>query len=132
MCKIGDIIVIEKYRHGNEILSKHSFIVVDDKNGTIMGFAFDMAAVVMSSFKSEEQRRKKLSYPGNMELLNSDTETVPDNGKDGFIKADQLYLFRRENIDFTVIGTINEEKLEALLDFMESGKFEVTTITDNL
>ena len=38
MCKLGDIIVIDKYygEDGAE-LSKHSFVVINDKNGIVLG-----------------------------------------------------------------------------------------------
>lgn len=33
MCKVRDIIVIKKYKHNGNELSKHSFVVIDDKDG---------------------------------------------------------------------------------------------------
>ena len=63
MCKLGDIILVENYigDDGKEI-NQHSFVVVSDEKGTIAGLDYSMVASVISSFKSEEQRQKKLKY----------------------------------------------------------------------
>lgn len=76
-------------------MRRHSFVVVDDKDGEIQGLPYDMVCNVFSSFKNDEQRKRKLSYPGNFPLANEDTVTVPDNGKSGYIKTDQLYFLIR-------------------------------------
>ena len=64
MCQVGDIILVDHYSDNGKTLSKHSFVVIDDNNGTIEGMSYDMICNVLSSFKSEEQKRRKLSYPG--------------------------------------------------------------------
>ena len=63
MCKLGDIIVVNKYigDDGNEI-NQHSFVVVTDEGGTIAGIEYSIVAAAISSFKNEENRRKKLLY----------------------------------------------------------------------
>ena len=38
MCKIGDIILIERYKDREKTLGRHSFVVVDDQDGEIHGF----------------------------------------------------------------------------------------------
>ncbi len=65
MCKIGDIILIERYKDREKTLGRHSFVVVDDKDGEIQGLPYDIICNVFSSFKSEEQKKRKLSYSGN-------------------------------------------------------------------
>jgi hypothetical protein len=37
MCKIGDIIVVQKYKSDGIELSKHSFVVIEDNGGDIKG-----------------------------------------------------------------------------------------------
>lgn len=45
MCKYGDIIVIDKYKTEDGFdMSRHSFIVVDDREGIIKGFSYDIIA----------------------------------------------------------------------------------------
>lgn len=72
MCKVGDIIVVNNY---------------------------DIICNVMSSFKNEEQRRKKLSYPGNFPITHNDSAVINGNEKDGYIKAEQLYYFNKEKLN---------------------------------
>ena len=86
MCKIGDIILIERYKARGKTLRRHSFVVIDDQDGKIQGLPYDMICNVFSSFKSEEQKKRKLSYSGNFPIANEDTHTQPDNGKSGYVK----------------------------------------------
>ena len=65
MCKIGDIILVEKYKSGNKEIGKHSFIVIEDKNGIIEGLPYDFIGNVLSSFKDEKQKQRKL-YSGSV------------------------------------------------------------------
>lgn len=130
-CKIGDIIVVKNYISHGEKLSQHSFVVLDTTNGQIRGLDYDLVCNVMSSFHSEEHRKKKLSYEGNFEYSPSDQIVEHGNGKRGFIKADQLYYFNSDTIEYYVIGSIVPNLLEALMIFATKlGNIEV--ITDNL
>ena len=54
MCKMGDIIVVNKYigDDGKEI-GKHSFVVINDEGGTISGLDYTMVSSAISSFKNE-------------------------------------------------------------------------------
>ena len=66
MCKLGDIIVVNKYIGENgKHIGRHSFIVIDDNEDIIRGIEYTHIATVISSFKSKEQKRKKLNYKGN-------------------------------------------------------------------
>ena len=56
MCQIGDIIIINQYKDRNNVISKHSFVVIDDENGTIQGLLYDFVANALSSFKKEYQK----------------------------------------------------------------------------
>lgn len=132
MCKTGDIIIVRDFKSYGKRISPHSFIVISDENGEVEGMPYDFACNMLSSFKSEEQKEHKLSYPGNYEIKNSDTVTNPDNGKDGFVKADQLYLFKKEKIDYVIIGTVLPDVMDSLLKFINEGDFKIEQITDNL
>lgn len=132
MCKIGDIIVVDSYKDHNKILRRHSFIVIDDKDGIVEGLPYHLICNVLSSFKNEEQKKRKLSYPGNFPVANEDTVTNPDNGLDGFVKTDQLYYFSKDKISYQVIGNVVPEILELIFDYIEESDFDIITITDNL
>lgn len=132
MCQIGDIIIVNQYKDGNNIISKHSFVVIDDENGTIQGLSYDFVANALSSFKDNKQRKRKLSYSGNFAITSNDTVTTPHNNKDGYIKADQLYYFAKDKISYRVIGQIKEDVFNDLMDFIENSEFELFDIVDNL
>ena len=132
MCKIGDIIIINNYIDNGINLSRHSFVVLDDEDGKIQGLSYDMVCNVMSSFKDGNHKNRKLNYPGNFPISSNDTHTNPNNGRDGYIKADQLYYFNKEKIDFQVIGSMNKESLEKLIKFIEELEIDIKEIIDNL
>ena len=132
MCKIGDIILVDNYKDNGCNLNKHSFIVIEDENGTIEGVPYDFICNVMSSFKNDEQKLRKLRYPGNFPISHNDTVTDPHNTKDGFVKTDKLYYFKKDNINFKVIGNVIPEVLDMIFDFIENSDFEFSHIIDNL
>lgn len=74
MCKIGDIIVVRKYiGDDNKIIDKqHSFVVIDDNPDVVEGISYDLVTNIMSSFKDEEHRKRKLSYKENLEITSDD------------------------------------------------------------
>lgn len=117
MCKLGDIIVVKEFigEDGTKI-KRHSFIVVNDKPGFIEGIGYDFVTNVMSSFKDEEHRRKKLRFEENLEIIDDDIMSdKPTNNKSGFIKADQLIYFDKKKIDYYVLGRISDDLLDELL-----------------
>ena len=132
MCQIGDIIIINQYKDKDSIISKHSFVVIDDENGTIQGLPYDFVANALSSFKNPKQKKRKLSYPGNFAITSNDTVTNPHNNKDGYIKADQLYYFAKDKISYRVIGQIKEDVFNDLIEFIENSDFQLLDIVDNL
>ncbi len=132
MCAVRDIIVIENYLHNEKAIGKHSFVVIDDTPDKIEGVSYDMICNAMSSFKDEKQRKRKLSYPGNFPVSANQEDIKSGNDKEGYIKADQLYYFNKNKIQYKVIGQINEDVFEELLNFIENGSFEIISITDNL
>lgn len=117
MCKLGDIIVVKKYiGDDGKTIGKHSFVVINDKPGFIEGLQYDLVTNVMSSFKDEEQRMKKLRFEENVEILSKHiNSTLPSNDKSGFIKSDQLIYFDKSKIDYYVLGHIDNELLDELM-----------------
>lgn len=85
----------------------------------------------MSSFHSEEHRKKKLGYPGNFEYSAEYENIKNGHGKDGFIKAEQFYYFDRAKTDFYVLGNVAPELFNALIEFINSLE-EIEEIIDNL
>lgn len=131
MCKVGDIIVVRNYVSQGKTINRHSFVVLSTEQGKIQGLDFDLVCNVMSSFSSEEQRKKKMGYPGNFEYPASAENIQNGHGRSGYIKAEQLYLFNRKNTDFYVLGNVDPELFNALIDFINQLK-DIEVITDNL
>ena len=129
MCKIGDIILVDGYIRDGEQIGRHSFVVLSDEKGQIQGLDYDIVCNVMSSFHSEEHKRKKLSYKGNFPIASHDTNATK---KDGYIKAEQFYYFDKSKTDFIVIGNMVEEVFNRLIDFIESLDIEIEHVVDNL
>lgn len=134
MCKIGDIIVVDRYSsHGNQ-LNRHSFVVLDDTNGNIQGVPYDFVSLVFSSFKSDSQKKKKLEYPGNFPIVAEDVSVVGNN-RDGYVKAEQFYYFNKNKISYTIIGSMNADIFNLLVDFINDlihRGIQFEQITDNL
>ncbi len=38
MCKVGDIILVNRYRHNGQDISKYSYIEINDENGKYRPF----------------------------------------------------------------------------------------------
>jgi hypothetical protein len=132
MCNVGDIILIDKYVHNGHEISKHTFVVMDVDNGEIQGLDYDIIGNVMSSFKDEGQKKKKLSFPGNFPILHSEQNVQNSNKKDGYIKAEQLYYFKSDKINYKVIGYISIDAYKRLVDFITNLSIDFEQIVDNL
>lgn len=131
MCRVGDIIVIREYISQGKKLGQHSFVVLQDNGGKICGMDYDLVCNVMSSFHSEDHRKRKLKFPGNLEYSASEEAVKNGHGKGGYIKADQLYYFREADIDYFVIGNVSPELYKRLVDLISSLD-TIEDITDNL
>jgi len=116
MCKVGDIIVVDKYigDDGKEV-NKHSFIVIDDNHSQIGGLDYDFVSCVMSSFKNEEHRKRKLKFEENIEITSDDIASGKTNSKSGFVKADQLFYFDKKKIKYFVLASVDPELLDELI-----------------
>ena len=117
MCKIGDIIVVKKYigDDGEVIDKQHSFVVIDDNRDEVGGISYDLVANVMSSFKDEEHRKEKLSHKENLEIVSDNIISNTKNGKNGYIKADQLFYFDKSKLDYYVFASISNELFDELI-----------------
>ena len=131
MCRVGDIIVKREYISQGKKLGQHSFVVLQDNGGKICGMDYDLVCNVMSSFHSEDHRKRKLKFPGNLEYSASEEAVKNGHGKGGYIKADQLYYFREADIDYFVIGNVSPELYKRLVDLISSLD-TIEDITDNL
>ena len=117
MCKLGDIIVVDKFvGEDGATVNKHSFIVINDKPDFIEGLKYDLVTNVMSSFKNEEHKNKKLRFMENVEVISEDIiSSKKYNQKSGFIKADQLIYFDKSKINYYILGHISEDLLDELM-----------------
>ena len=134
MCKMGDIIVVNKYiGEDGKIINAHSFVVVNDEGGTIAGLDYNLVTTVISSFKSEEQRKRKLSYEGNVEIP-TDAIKEKDLKKPSYTKADQAFYFNKNKLDYYVLASFKEDFMDELLKVIvklaADGKLK--QIVDNL
>ena len=138
MCMLGDIVVIDKYvGDDGKILNRHSFVVINDKPGFIEGLNYDFVCNVMSSFKSEKQRMRKLRFEENIEITgNKIISNIKKNNRNGYIKADQLFFFDKNKIDYYVLGHISNELLNELMLIIMSLsknnmlKYNISNISD--
>ena len=126
MCKIGDIIVVKKYigDDGKIINKQHSFVVIDDNADKIEGISYDLVTNVMSSFKNEEHRKRKLSYKENIEITSKDIYSKQKNTKKGYIKADQLFYFDKSKLDYYVFASVTPELLDELIRIIIELRYE--------
>lgn len=120
MCKIGDIIVIDKYvGDDGKVVGRHSFVVLSTDKGQISGVDYDLVTNAISSIKSSEHRKKILRRKSNM-LINMDDEDVENpNHKEGFIKAGCLVYFRKKDLNYFTLGSLSVETWEALESLLE-------------
>ena len=135
MCKVGDIIVVQNCKVDGKKIGRHSFVVLNTDRGEVEGMPFDLVCNIMSSFdgKGEEYKRKKLSYPENMQYSPVEENILNGHGKEGFIKAGMYFLFDRSTINFKVIGNIQIELYLRLIEFINNmDPNDIKYILDNL
>lgn len=130
-CRVGDIIVVKNYISQGKRIKSHSFVVLSTEHGKISSLDYDLVCNVMSSFHSEEHKKRKLSYPGNFEYSSEEENIENGHGKSGFIKAEQFYYFDSEKLDYYVIGNVTPNLYNALLNFI-SKLDDIEHVIDNL
>lgn len=119
MCKIGDIIAVKKFiGDGNNFVNLHYFVVISDDKGCIGGLSFDIVSVVMSSFKNNSHKIKKLKHIENIEINASDGTIGRDNLKNGYIKVDQLFYFKKKKTKYFVVGQVDGDVLLKIIEHL--------------
>lgn len=109
--------------------------MIDDNPDSICGLDYTMVTAVISSFKSEKQRKKKLSYMENVEVVafkkNGKTRKF---AKPSYIKADKLFYFDKNKLDYYVFGRISEDLLAELIKIIVflSKEDKLVIVNDNL
>lgn len=135
MCKIGDIILVYDPKRFKKPIGMHSFVVLDDTQGQIRGMDFDFIGLLMSSMDTEKKQEKLRKYPGNFPITPDEQDIEGGgNGKKAFIKAEQFYYFKKDSIKYRVLGRLDEEIFNLLIEFIEElnkNGIQFEQITDN-
>lgn len=120
MCKIGDIILVYNPKRFRKPIGMHSFVVLDDREGMIQGMDFDFVGLLMSSMDTDDKHEKLMKYDGNFPIT-PDEQDIEDggNGKAACIKAEQFYYFNKDKIKYQVLGRLDEEVFNLLIEFIE-------------
>lgn len=127
MIQLGDILLIEKYKdEEGTIVNSHPFIVVDNKNGIIEGYSYDIAGNFISSIKNMDHKLEILRYRSNM-LIDIEDGVL----KESFIKAGILYYFDTSKIKYKHIGNIGTHAYNQLIHLLELLD-EAQELTNNL
>lgn len=133
MCKVGDIIKIEKYigDDGKEV-GRHSFVVISEDEDVIQGYNFDFVGCPMSSIKSDAQREKVAADERLMIIKSNDQNGMPaSNYEESFIKSNLFYYFQKNKIQYQLLGSLNIETymklMKQLEDLDEKGLVEIVT-----
>ncbi len=132
MCKLGDIVIIKEFKNEvGQLVKKHSFVVINDEHNRIEGMNYDFVANMICSFHNDEHKTRKLRYKENLRVIEKMVNSENTNGREGFIKADQLYYFDKCKIDYYVFGYLNKDLLDDLLQLIlllsEEGKLKYVT-----
>ena len=120
MCKIGDIILVYNPKRFQKPIGMHSFVVLDDSHGTIKGMDFDFVGLIMSSMDTKDKYEKLMKYDANFPIT-PDEQDIEDggNGRKACIKAEQFYYFNKEKITYKVLGRLDEDVFNLLIEFIE-------------
>lgn len=119
MCKLGDIIVVKEFKDAsNEIVSKHSFVIINDEKDYVEGLKYDFVSNMMCSFHDENHKNKKLRFEENFPIKEELISGKNINNKSGYIKADQLYYFDKNLIEYQVIAHMDSKLLDELVQLI--------------
>lgn len=132
MCKLGDIIFVKEYfgSDGKKV-NQHSFVVINDKKDFIEGLCYDFVANVMLSFHNEEHKARKLKYKSNLPIKEEKVSGKDLNDREGYIRADELYYFNKNKIQYKVIAHMDPELLDELVQLIlllhDENKLKIVT-----
>ena len=73
---------------------------------------------MLCSFHNEEHKKKKLKYEENIEINEKRIHGKDINNKTGYIKADQLYYFDKDKIEYKVLARVDDELLVELVQLI--------------
>ena len=73
---------------------------------------------MLCSFHNEEHKNKKLKFKENLEIKEKLISGEKINDKNGYIKADQLYYFDKNLIEYQVIAHMEAELLDELVQLI--------------
>ena len=121
MCRVGDIIVVKEFKDNNGIVvPKHSFVVVSYEAVIIESYSYDFISNIMCSFHNENHKKRKLKIKSNLEITPNKIKGRNVNNKSGYIRADDLFYFKKDKIDYKVIGRLSDEMLDKLIKLVIS------------
>lgn len=136
MCKIGDIIYINKYIGDDGVeVGRHTFVVLSENEDVIEGLTFDLVTTPMSSIKNKKQRDKVKKDEKLMIIRTNDQNGMPTSKyEESFIKAHLMYYFERKNIEYQNLGSLNVETFIALQKklYELDTKKEIENVIENL
>ena len=116
MCRVGDIIVVKEFKDKNGIVvPRHSFVVISDEAGIIESYSYDFISNIMCSFHGEKHKKRKLNIKSNLEIIPNKIKGRNINNKSGYIRADDLFYFKKDKIDYKVIGRLSDDMLDKLI-----------------
>ena len=119
MCKLGDIIVIKEFKNEyGEIMPKHSFVVINDEPDYVEGFRYDFVSNMLCSFHNGKHKQNKLRYKQTLPVREEKISGENINNKEGFIKADQLYYFDKNKIEYKTLAHVEPELLDELVQLI--------------
>ena len=119
MCKLGDLIIIDEFKNeNNEIVPRHTFVVINDKPDFIEGFKYDFVSNMLCSFHNEEHKKNKLKSKSNLPVKEKRISGEYINEKEGYIKANQLYYFNKKKIKYKVFAHMEPELLDELVQLI--------------
>jgi len=116
MCKLGDIIVVKEFIDSSgTLVPKHSFVVINDDENYIEGYSYDFVSNMMCSFHDAKHKRHKLGIESNLNIDRNQIIGRNLNDKEGYIKADELFYFKKDKIEYEVIAHMKDELLGTLV-----------------
>ena len=69
----------------------------------------------MCSFHGEKHKKRKLNIKSNLEIIPNKIKGRNINNKSGYIRADDLFYFKKDKIDYNVIGRLSDDMLDKLI-----------------
>ena len=116
MCKLGDIIVVNKFTDKNgDVIPKHSFVVINDTANYIESLRYDFVSNILCSFHNDVKRKKKLNLESNLLIDKNAIQGKNLNNKNGYIRADELFYFDKNKIQYKVIAHVKDDFLNKLI-----------------